>query len=155
MPNPGLSSAAIELNQTVISATLDTSVYIRALHFGGPATLIIGHARAGSIRIDISDAIVAETNRVLRDKFQWDGYSLQDAREKLLTLGNHVFPTETMRAIKEDPDDDRILECAAAAKSDFIVSEDKDLLRLGQFGNARIVSVRDFINMGFAPRKTR
>jgi putative PIN family toxin of toxin-antitoxin system len=113
----------------VISATLDTSVYIRALHFGGPATVIIGHARAGNIRIDISDAIVAETNRVLRDEFQWDGYSLQDARGKLLALGNYVSPTETLHIIKEDPDDDRILECAATAKSDFIVSEDKDLLR--------------------------
>ena len=141
----------MNLNQPVISATLDTSVYIRALHFGGPATIIIGHARAGSIRIDISDAIVAETNRVLREKFQWDGYSLQDAREKLLTLGNHVSPTETLHVIKEDPDDDRILECAATAKSDFIVSEDKDLLRLGQFGNAQIVSIREFINMNLAP----
>ena len=72
---------------------------------------------------------------MLRDKFQWDGYSLQDARGKLLALGNHVSPTETLHVIKEDPDDDRILECAATAKSDFIVSEDKDLLRLGQFGN--------------------
>jgi hypothetical protein len=72
----------------VISATLDTSVYIRALHFGGPATVIIGHARAGSIRIDISGAILAETIRVLRDKFEWDGYMLQDAREKLLALGS-------------------------------------------------------------------
>ena len=53
----------------MISATLDTTVYIRALHFGGPATVIIGHARAGNIRIDISDAILAETIRVLRDKF--------------------------------------------------------------------------------------
>lgn len=130
--SPALSSAAIELNRTVISATLDTSVYIRALHFGGPATVIIGHARAGSIRIDISDAIVAETNRVLRDK----------------------FPTETLHVVKEDPDDDRILECAAAAKSEFIVSEDKDLLRPGQFGNARIVSVGDFINL-LTPGTTR
>ena len=66
------------------SATLDTSVYIRALHFGGTATVIIGHARAGNIRVDISDAIVAETIRVLRDKVQWDGYSVQDARGRLL-----------------------------------------------------------------------
>jgi hypothetical protein len=73
LPNPELSSAAIEFRQTVIGATLDTSVYVRALHFGGPATVIIGHARAGNIRVDISDAILAETNRVLRDKFQWDG----------------------------------------------------------------------------------
>ena len=63
---------------------------------------------------------------------------------KLLAAGNYVVPTETLHVIKEDPDDDRILECAAAAKSDFIVSEDKDLLRLGQFGHAPIVSVRDF-----------
>jgi hypothetical protein len=38
LPNPEPSSAAIEFDQTVISATLNTSVYIRALHLGGPAT---------------------------------------------------------------------------------------------------------------------
>jgi hypothetical protein len=77
------------------------SFYIRAtaLHLGGPATVIIGHTRAGYIRIDISEAILAETNRVLRDKFQWDGYVLQDARGKLLALGNHVSPTETLHVI--------------------------------------------------------
>ena len=150
MQNPALS-AAIEFNQAVISATLDTRVYIRALHFGGPAIVIIGHARAGTVRIDISNAILAETIRVLRDKFQWDGYSLHDARGKLLAVGNYVTPTETLQIVKEDPADDRILECAAAAKSDFIVSEDKDLLRLGQFGNARIVSVRDFTNLNLVP----
>ena len=139
----------------MIGATLDTSVYIRALHFGGPATVIIGHARAGNIRVDISDAILAETIRVLRDKFRWDGYMLQDAREKLLALGNHVSPTETLHVVEEDPADDRILECAATAKSDFIVSEDRDLLRLGQFGNARIVSVRDFIDLALTPGTTR
>jgi putative PIN family toxin of toxin-antitoxin system len=155
LPNPELSSAAIESNQTVISATLDTSVYIRALHFDGQATVIIGHARAGAIRIDISDAILAETIRVLRDKFQWDGYSLQEARGKLLALANYVSPTETLHLIKEDPADDRILECAATAKSAFIVSEDKDLLRLGQFGNTRIVSVRDFINLALTPATNR
>ncbi len=145
----------VEPNHPVISATLDTSVYIRALHLGGPATIIIGQARAGIVRIDISDAIVAETNRVLRDKFRWDGYSLQDARERLRALGNHVSPTETLHVIIEDPDDDRILECASTAQSDFIVSEDKDLLRLGQFGNTRIVSIRDFISLALTRGTTR
>jgi hypothetical protein len=84
----------------VISATLDTSVYIRALHFGGPAAVIIGRARAGNIRIDISEAIVAETIRVLRDKFEWDGYMLQDARGKLLALGNRVSPAH-YRSLKK------------------------------------------------------
>ena len=56
--------------------------------------MFIGHARAGNIRIDISDAILNEINRVLRDKFQWNGYMLHDARGKLLSLANHIAPTE-------------------------------------------------------------
>ena len=94
---------------------------------------------------------MAETIRVLRDKFHWDGYSLQDARGKLLTLGNFVFPVEALHVIQEDPADNRILECAVMAGSEFIVSEDKDLLRLGQFRNTKIVSIRDFINLALSP----
>lgn len=110
----------------MISATIDSSVYIRAL-----AALLIGHARAGNIRIDISDPILNETMRVLRDKFERSGDMLHDARGKLAKLTNRVMPVETVSVIREDPDDNRILECADAARSDFIVSEDKDLLRLG------------------------
>jgi putative PIN family toxin of toxin-antitoxin system len=137
----------------LISATLDSSVYVRALHFGGPGALLIGHARAGNIRIDISDPIINETLRVLRDKFGWNGYMIQDARVKLLSLGNHVSRTVTLGIIKEDPDDDRILECAAAADSGFIVSEDKDLLRLKKFGNSRILTIREFLNLALTQLK--
>ena len=139
----------------MISATIDTSVFIRALHFKGPAALLLGHARAGNIRIDISDPILTETLRVLREKFQWDGYMLHDARQKLLSISNHVTPTEKLSVIQEDPDDDRILECAVAAKSDFIVSEDKDLLRVGQYGNAPILNIRDFSSMVQAQGRDR
>jgi putative PIN family toxin of toxin-antitoxin system len=125
----------------LITATFDTNVYIRALHFGGRASLLIGHARAGNIRVDISDAILDETNRVLRDKFQWSSYMLHDARLRLLGLANHVTPAEVLSVIREDPDDDRILECATAANSEYIVSEDKDLLRLGKYRSTRIVNV--------------
>jgi len=41
---------------------------------------------------------------------------IRDARTKLLSLCNHVVPTEAVSIVKADPDDDRILECAAAAK---------------------------------------
>jgi hypothetical protein len=70
----------------------------------------------------------------------------------LLRPGKGPHYLAWIHVIKEDPADDRILECAATAKSDFIVSEDKDLLRLGQFGSAQIVSVRDFINLALTPR---
>jgi predicted nucleic acid-binding protein len=42
-----------------------------------------------------------------------------------------VTPGVRLEVIKEDADDNRILECAGAAGSDYIVSGDKDLRRLG------------------------
>jgi predicted nucleic acid-binding protein len=80
---------------------------------------------------------------------------LHDSRGKLAKLTNRVIPTARLSVIKEDPDDNRILECADRAKSDFIVSEDKDLLRLGQFVNARIVSIRDFVKFALTPGQSQ
>jgi putative PIN family toxin of toxin-antitoxin system len=131
----------------VISATLDSSVLVRALNFGGPAAILLGHIKAGNIRMDISDAIINETIGILRDKFKQDPYTVNDNSQKLRALGNLVKPTETLNVITEDPPDNRILECAQAARSDYIVSEDKDLLRRGQFGGAPIVTIRDFFDV--------
>ncbi len=118
----------------MISATFDTNVYIRAFNFGGPTAVLLGHARTPNFRIDISEALLQETADVLREKFRRDPYSIHDVRQKLEALCNRVMPTQTLDVIKEDPDDNRILECAAAAKSDYIVTDDKDLLRLGKYG---------------------
>jgi len=41
--------------------------------------------RAGNIRIDISDPIIDETMRVLRDKFQWPGELTHHTRGELAT----------------------------------------------------------------------
>ena len=53
--------------------------------------------------------------------------------------------------MKEDPDDDRILECAATAMSDYIVTEDKDLLRIGQYRSTQIVTIQEFIRGALSP----
>jgi uncharacterized protein len=49
--------------------------------------------------------------------------------------------------VKSDPDDDRILECAAAANSDYVVTDDKHLLRLVQYQGIRIVNIREFMHV--------
>jgi predicted nucleic acid-binding protein len=47
--------------------------------------------------------------------------------------------------VKDDPSDNRILECAQAAEVDFLVSGDEHLLALGRLGRTRIVSASDFL----------
>ena len=129
----------------MLNVTLDTSVYVGALNSGGFGSRLFTLAQTGVIRIDISDAILDETIRVLRDKFGWDGYRLHDARLRIASFTNRVTPAQTLDVIKEDPPDNRILECAVEAGSDYIVTWDKDLLRLGSYGNIRIIRAADFL----------
>src|ERR1039457_3731191 len=104
-------------------------------------------ARAGMFRVDVSDAILDELLTVLRDDFRWDRYRLHFGREQIANVANRVVPRQRLDIIKEDPDHDRILECAVEAKYDFIVSSDNDLLRLGNYGDVRIVSANEFMVM--------
>ena len=89
--------------------------------------------------------VCSEAMSVLRDDFKWDGYRLHFAREQIVKMANRVVPTQTIDAIKEDPDDNRILECAVAAGSSVIVTYDRDLLRLGEYKGIKIVRTVDFV----------
>uniref|UniRef100_Q01QS8 PDZ domain-containing protein n=1 Tax=Solibacter usitatus (strain Ellin6076) TaxID=234267 RepID=Q01QS8_SOLUE len=129
----------------MIGVTLDTNIYVSALEFGGAAARLLGMARRGDFRLDVSDAILGELITVLRDDFHWEAYRLHFAREKITGVANRVTPAQTLDVINEDPDDNRILECAVEAGSDYIVAGDKDLLRLGAFGDIKIVTAADFL----------
>jgi predicted nucleic acid-binding protein len=85
--------------------------------------------------------------RVLREKFLWPPYDIHAARQRIDRTTVLVHPRRRLDVVKRDPDDDRILECAAEAGSEFIVTEDKDLLDLVVFGNAKIVKARRFIEL--------
>ena len=134
----------------MIRVTLDSNIYVSALQFGGIGVRLVGMARLVAIRMDTSEAILAETMGVLRDKFGWDGYRLHFARLELRKFAYVVVPTQTLD-VTGDPDDNRILECALAAGSDCIVTYDNDLLRLGKYAGIEIVTAADFLQRGTEP----
>jgi len=53
---------------------------------------------------------------------------------------------ESLAIIKDDPDDDRVLECAVAGHADYIVSGDRHLLKLGSYDSIPILTVRQFLD---------
>lgn len=55
-----------------------------------------------------------------------------------------VTPKERIDKIKNDPGDNRVLECAVAAEADIIITMDRDLLRLKAFRNIPIVHPKTF-----------
>ncbi len=118
-----------------------------ALQFGGGPLRFIEQARAGDFRLATSTAIRTEIRRVLHEKFAWPDADVTDALHDLDACSVFVEPLATLSVIKEDPTDDRVIECAVAAGSRYIVSGDNHLLRLGTWHDIRIVKVADFLRL--------
>lgn len=129
----------------MLTLTADTNILISALHFGGKPRQFLELARSGTIRLAISDDIQAELRRVLRDKFGWEESRLNALDTHLADFTVKVHPTQRLQVVKDDPDDDRVIECAVASASSFIVSGDRHLLDLRQYQDIPILRVADFL----------
>ncbi len=95
-----------------------------------------------------SNAILKEYRRlVLMRDFGLSEEEIDVRLKKLLELLVIVSPSESLLVVKEDPDDDRVLEGAIEAKADFIVSYDNHLLKLKSFRSIRIVKPEEVLNL--------
>ena len=74
-------------------------------------------------------------------------------RARLETVAEIVEPEEVLDVIAEDPDDNRVLECAVKGRADLIVSGDRHLLKLGSYQGIAIVTVRQFMESAEASPK--
>ena len=65
----------------------------------------------------------------------------------LLTGSTLVEPEFMPNVVQDDPDDDKFFACALASSAEYIVSEDKDLIRVGQYKTVRVISKQAFIQL--------
>jgi putative PIN family toxin of toxin-antitoxin system len=121
------------------------------LVFGGIPRGVLELAEAGQGQFFYSDPIQTEVRRVLSEKFDWPQAMLREALPPLWSVGQLVVPRTTIDAIPNDPDDNRILECAVEARAQFVVSGDRHLLSLQSYKSISIVSPRQFIERFLAP----
>ena len=125
--------------------TADSNQYISALLRGGKPLQLLELARSGQIELAVSDDILNEVGRVLRDKFKVPAEDVEEYRNQVLGFAKHVTPVERLRVVTSDSDDDKILECAVAAGSEIVVTGDAHLLSLGDFSGIRIQRVAEFL----------
>src|ERR1051326_1788694 len=128
-----------------VRAVLDTNIYISALALpGSSAEEALRLAALKRYELATSPAILAELANVLTRKFDWDAGRAMDACKEIAGIAVVVRPKKRIRLLNDDPDN-RILECATAAKADQIVTGDKHLLQLGHYGNVHIVRLGEFL----------
>lgn len=124
-------------------AVPDTNILISAFIWGGNPARLLEAAIEGEVQLFISQPILDELVRVLNRKgFEAKVPQILDDLGKISTM---VEPTLTLNAVKDDPQDNHIVECAVAAKADVIITGDKDLLRMSQYEGIQIWQVSEFL----------
>src|SRR3990167_8243476 len=103
----------------------DTNIYLSGLAFpeGFPAK-VLRLARTRKIRVYCSKFIIDEIKKNLIVKFNYSETMAEKFIEEILKFILIVRPQVKVKIIKEKDDDNRILEAACGAKTDYLVSGD-------------------------------
>lgn len=125
---------------------LDTNVVISAVLFGGHPRRVIESLLNGRTQGFVSLATLDEIRDVLRRrKFGLTPDQVLAVVEEFRALCEVVTPGDAVKVMEDDPDDNRILECALAAGAQFIVSGDAHLLDLVRWQDMSILSPGDYM----------
>ncbi len=127
-------------------ATLDTNILISALGWKGKPNQVFAKVLNGKIKLVISDKQFDELERVLDyPKFRFTEEQKKRFKNLVLSVATLIKPEEKISVIKEDPDDDMVLECGIAADVDYIVTGDINLLKLKEFRGIKIRTAKEFL----------
>jgi uncharacterized protein len=126
---------------------LDTNVIVSGILFGGIPRSILDMLISMRHDFFLSIPVIEEIREVLnRPKFGFDNANALLVVEELHSLCAIVKPVKSINFIKEDPADNKILECAVEADAEIIVSGDSHLLSVGSYKGIKILSPRQFIS---------
>lgn len=129
---------------------LDTNSLISALLWDGNEAKIIEKAEKKEIHLFISQEILEELEGVLkREKFikrlESREYTVEKAVAKIALISTLIEPNVVIDVIKEDPEDNKVLECAVSAKAKYIISGDNHLLSLMSYKGIIILTAIGFL----------
>ncbi len=129
---------------------LDTNVVISAVLWGGKPAELLALAGEGEVRLFSSRVLLDELRTTLeRPKLAKavgaTGLEIVDILADYRRLATLTRLARLKKPLSRDPDDDHVIACALAARADFLVTGDDDLLALEQVEGVAIRSVAAFM----------
>ena len=79
-------------------------------------------------------------------KFSFTEEQKREFIATLLEVVKFIKVRQRVRTIKEDPADNRVLECALAAKADYIITGDRHLLKLERYRGISTLTAKAFLS---------
>jgi putative PIN family toxin of toxin-antitoxin system len=131
-----------------MKVVIDTNIFVSSF-FGGNPRKIIDLWKKGEITLCLSKDILDEYTEVLQR------IGLKDEREieELLSLFaegfNILFTTKTpkIRVVKDDPDDDKFIECAVALRAELVITGDRAIRDLGEYMGIKLLTPQQFLKI--------
>ena len=128
----------------MLKFTLDTNTLVSATIARGNEFELLRLAKEGKIKIILSLPIIEEFKEVIsREKFGFSTRQVEQVTKLLFDVCEIVIPLVHLNVIKDDPDDNKIIECAASGDVDYIVSGDKHLLNIQRYNKIPIIRTRE------------
>tara|TARA_Y100000310_G_C20247003_1_gene607288 strand:+ start:186 stop:584 length:399 start_codon:yes stop_codon:yes gene_type:complete len=120
--------------------TLDTNVLLSAtLWDGSVSQKLLYDLIMQNVKIYSSVEILNEYQKVLKRDFDFSDEDVVEIMKKVLAFVTIVKPSIKVDIVKDDPDDNIIVECALESNSKYIITYDPHLLKLRKHKEIQII----------------
>ena len=128
---------------------LDTNVFVSALFWRGYPFIVLNLCLELEVQLVVSEDILQEVIKILTEerKFELTQEEVEIYSEILRNSVEVVTPVQKLKVVKEDPTDDKFIECALAGEADYIISGDKHLLGLKEYEDIKILTSAEFLRI--------
>jgi len=127
-----------------VRVVFDTNIWISAFLFGGKPKRVIDLALDKG-QIFCSIYILEEMRVVLKEDFNLPQAKIEELTEAILDIADIVRLTGDFKDFTADPKDNPIIETAIVAKANYLVTGDKHILSLRQFGKIQLITISQFL----------
>ena len=134
---------------TPLRAILDTNVLLSGIFFGGVPGRLLTAWQDERLALVLSPTILAEYHEAgaeLAARYPALAAPLDSILTLLAQTATIVEAPELAEQVSADPDDDKFLACAIAARTPLIVSGDKHLLRVSGWSEITVVTPRQCVD---------
>ena len=129
-----------------MKVTVDTNFLISATQWNySVAHKLLKKLILSDAEIFTTQDILDETAEVLERDFGYNKEEVKNIIEKILLFVKLIEPKQKVEIIKDDPDDNKVIECAVESSSDYIVTYDGHLLKLKDYKGIKIMKPEEIL----------
>ncbi len=129
---------------------LDTNILISGTFWTGSSFRILDMVDKKIVESISSKEILLEYDKIIKseeiaEKIENKDLVMSKISQNVIINSKIVEPKKKLQVVKEDPNDNIILECAKEGKADYIITNDKHLLKIREFEGIKIITPEEFL----------